>query len=171
MISFPNGGEEPNPIPDDKDGKAGYPITASFPSAVLTGASGFVVIDIAGNEVACWFSSPENPANPTSRPPIKRSTICLIAKDPLKSNTVYRVHLQGELTGRPWEKKWKFTTGDAGATVAQASRQVVDRLNHYRARLAPSRRRRQPQRRLPGACGVSRQTCRADPEDEFVGQR
>lgn len=29
-IHFPTSGEEPNPIPEDRDGKAGYPITLTF---------------------------------------------------------------------------------------------------------------------------------------------
>src|SRR5207247_685687 len=30
-VHFPISGEEPNPIPEDKTGRAGYPITAFFP--------------------------------------------------------------------------------------------------------------------------------------------
>lgn len=138
-LSFPNGGEEPNPIPDDTDGKAGYPVTAVFPrDKAPTNALGKLT-DGAGKAIPCWFSSPEKPANPTLSAGFQGTTICLIAKDPLKPNTTYHVHLQGQLVGEPWQKQWKFTTGDAGATVAQASRQVVDRLNHYRSQagLAP----------------------------------
>jgi uncharacterized protein YkwD len=138
-LSFPIVGEEPNPIPDDEDGKAGYPVTAFFPhDAAPTKASGKLT-DGVGKEIPCWFSSREKPANPSLNAGFQGTTICLIAKDPLQPNTTYHVHLQGELAGAPWDKKWQFTTGDAGATVAQASRHVVDRLNDYRAQagLAP----------------------------------
>jgi uncharacterized protein YkwD len=138
-VSFPIAGEEPNPIPDDKDGKAGYPITASFPpGATPTKATGQLTND-AGEDVPCWFSSPEKLANPKLKADYQGNTICLIAKDPLKANTTYQIHLQGQLAGQPWQKKWKFTTGESGVAVAQASRQLVERLNHYRAQagLAP----------------------------------
>ena len=137
-LNFPNGGEEPNPIPDDKDGRAGYPITAFFPrGATPTEATGKLT-NPAGNEIPVWFSSGEKIANP-KYPNHQGDTICLIAKDPLAANTTYHVHLQGQVAGKAWEKKWKFTTGEAGATVAQAIRQVVARANDYRAKagLAP----------------------------------
>ena len=139
-LSFPATGEEPNPIPDDKDGKAGYPHHGDslFPRVPLKNASA-TLTDGAGQEVACWFSSPEKLANPNYDAGFQGTAICLIAKDPLKAHTTYHVHLQGRLAGESWEKKWKFTSGDAGVTVAQASRQVVDHINYYRAQagLAP----------------------------------
>jgi uncharacterized protein YkwD len=132
-VNFPNGGEEPTPIPDDTDGKAGYPITAFFPSEEpLVNATG-KLINAAGEDVPCWFSSPEKLANPKLKKEYQGTTVCLIAKDPLAPNTTYQVQIQGQLAGKAWQKKWKFTTGDSGATVAQATRQVLERANHFRA--------------------------------------
>lgn len=126
-LSFPNGGEEPNPIPEDKTGRAGFPITATFPiGAPLKNAVGKVT-DAKG-EVPCWFSTPQNRANPDVK---QGTTVCLIPKAPLAASKTYHVHLQGEIAGKAWEKKWKFTTG-AGLSVKDATRQVLDRLNAYR---------------------------------------
>jgi uncharacterized protein YkwD len=131
-LNFPNSGEVPNPIPEDKTGKAGYPITAFFPHKTpLVNALGKLT-DAKGNEVPSWFSSKEKPANPNY---LKHqgNTVCLIPKEPLPPNATIHVQLQGQLAGKAWEKKWKFTTGDGGLSVAGAQRAVFDRINNYRA--------------------------------------
>ena len=111
-VSFPNGGEEPNPIPDDPDGRAGFPITATFPfNEQLKNASGKLTND-KGDEVPCWFSSPEKPAN-KAHAKTQGNTICLIAKSPLAPKATYHVEFKGMFAGKAWEKKWTFTTGDA----------------------------------------------------------
>lgn len=131
-LNFPNGGEIPNPIPEDKTGRAGYPITAFFPrKAPLQDASGKLT-DAQGNEVPCWFSSPEKLANPNFRNH-QGNTVCLIPKEPLRPNTTFHVHIQGKLAGRPWQKDWTFTTGDGGISSAAAKKAVLDRINHHRA--------------------------------------
>ena len=132
-LNFPNSGEEPNPIPEDKDNRAGYPVTAFFPQKErLQNAMGTLTRD-KGEEVPCWFSTPEMPANPKfSRN--QDNTVCLIAKDPLAPNTTYHVRLLGTVAGKAWEKKWKFTTQDAGLSAEKAARAVVDRFNQYRSR-------------------------------------
>ena len=66
-------------------------------------------------------------------PTCQNVTVCLIPKEPLKPNATFYVHLQGQVDGKPWDKKWKFTTGDAGLSVAQAKRIVFERINHYRS--------------------------------------
>jgi len=130
-LSFPNGGEEPNPIPDDKDGRAGYPITAFFPiKEPLLGASA-TLTNAKGSKVRCWLSTPEKLANPSFKNH-QGNTVCLIPEDPLAANTTYHVHLQGKQAGEPWEKKWKFTTGDGGPSIADATRRVLERYNEYR---------------------------------------
>jgi uncharacterized protein YkwD len=131
-LHFPNSGEEPNPIPDDPDGRAGYPITASFPRNEPLKNASATLTDDKGKEVACWFSSPEKLANPQYRTH-QGQTVCLIAKNPLAHGTTYHVHLRGELAGKSWEKKWKFTTILNGVTNADATAAVVERLNRYRA--------------------------------------
>ncbi len=131
-LHFPIGGEEPNPIPDDNTGKAGYPITASFPQNNPLRASSGTLTDAAGRDVPAWFSSPELPANAKF---VKHqgTTVCLIPKAPLRPNATYEVVLRGRLGDQPWEKAWKFTTGGAGADPAASARQVLARLNDFRA--------------------------------------
>ena len=130
-LHFPIGGEEPNPIPEDKTGKAGYPVTAFFPEAApLKSASG-IVTDGAGKEVPIWFSAPEAPANPKFAKN-QGNTVCLIPREPLKPNTSYHVTLRGQLGGKGWNKAWQFTTGSAGPTAGQGAAQVLQRLNAYR---------------------------------------
>jgi uncharacterized protein YkwD len=132
-IGRTNGGEEPNPLPDDPDGRAGFPITAFFPNREpLLGATG-KLFDADGKEVACWFSSPEKPANPKFAA-YQRTTVCLIAKDPLKPDHTYEVHLKGELAGKAWEQRWKFTTADDGLSAKKAADIVIARINRIRVR-------------------------------------
>jgi uncharacterized protein YkwD len=131
-IHFPNGGEEPNPIPESKTGRAGYPITASFPRDTPLKSVRGNLTDAKGTEIACWLSSPEKPANPRFAGQ-QGNSACLIAKAPLSPNTKFHVHFEGQVAGKAWEKKWNFTTGAAGPSVAAAGRQVLDRLNLHRA--------------------------------------
>jgi uncharacterized protein YkwD len=107
------------------------PITATFlKSEPLKDAAGKLT-KADGGEIPCWFSTPEKPANPMFAKH-QGTTVCLIPKQPLTPKTTYHVHLQGQLAGKAWEKKWKFTTGDGGPSVADATRQVLDRLNRQR---------------------------------------
>jgi uncharacterized protein YkwD len=132
-LSFPNGGETPNPIPDDEDGRAGYPVTASFPDGEAPTSASGKLTDDKGAEVRCWFSSAAKPANPMHAK-LQGNTICLIPEDPLLPSRTYHVHLQGMVAGKAWEKRWKFTTGSGAVTIEDAARRVVDRLNECRTR-------------------------------------
>lgn len=130
-LNFPPGGEIPNPIPDDKTGRAGYPITAFFPFQLpLLKAQGKLV-DSKGTEVPCWFSSPETPANPQFAPN-QGTTVCLIPKEPLKSQETYRVTLTGEQAGDAFKKAWTFTTAKTGGDGSQAVESTLLRLNQVR---------------------------------------
>jgi uncharacterized protein YkwD len=132
-LHFPIGGEEPNPIPKDTTGKAGYPVTAFFPvAAPLKAPSGFLS-DEAGKDVPVWFSSAEQPANP-KHAGNQGNTVCMISKQPLRPNTTYRVVLRGQLEGQAFDKAWQFTTGSAGPTPALAAKQALLRLNDYRTK-------------------------------------
>jgi uncharacterized protein YkwD len=131
-LNFPSGGEEPNPISEDKTGRAGYPITTFFPhNEPLQNAIGKLTTS-QGSEVPCWFSSPQKPAN-SGYAKNQGNTVCLIPKEPLLAKMTYHVVLEGQIAGKPWQKKWQFTTGEGGPSSAAATRMVVDRLNQYRA--------------------------------------
>ncbi len=130
-LNFPPGGEMPNPIPHDKSGRAGYPITATFPlKARLFNAEGKLE-DAKGQPVACWFSSPDAPANPQFKEH-QGTTVCLIPKAPLRPEHTYRVTLKGESADRAWKKSWSFTTAKAGAAADDAIKLAVERFNRIR---------------------------------------
>src|SRR5205823_4412479 len=98
-------------IPDDKSGRAGFPITAYFPGGAAPKNAAGKLTDAQGAEVPCWFSSPDKPANPTFP---QGNVVCLIPKAPLIADTTYHVQMQGQLAAKTWDKKWKFTTGTGG---------------------------------------------------------
>jgi uncharacterized protein YkwD len=125
-----SGNEVPDPIPDDKDGKAGYPVTITFPEQRLEKARASFK-DESGREVPVWFSTPDKPANPRHIHH-QGSTVCLIAQDPLRPHMKYSVELSGEVQGRAWNYAWSFTTGTEGITSAQAAAQVLQRINVHR---------------------------------------
>lgn len=129
-LCFTSDGEEPDPLPLDPDGRAGYPITATFPKESPLRKARATLTDATGRAVPCWISSPEKPANPKFVPH-QGTTICLIAKDPLKPATSYRVTIEGERSGTPFTKTWQFTTSAAPDSDAAADA-VVARLNAVR---------------------------------------
>lgn len=100
------GGERPTPIPDDKDGKAGFPVTVSFREIVKVTEATATLKDAAGAEVPVWLSTPEKSVQPQGQ----RNTVGLIAQDPLKPATTYTVTVETKVDGKAWKKTWKFTT-------------------------------------------------------------
>jgi uncharacterized protein YkwD len=124
------GPEEPNPIPEDSGGRAGYPVTATFADRErLTGVTGRLTGE-SGHEVPAWFSSPERPAN-SRFAQHQGLTVCLIARAPLKPGTTYRVELAGGKGETAWTRKWGFTTGSG--SDGDPAGLVLDRINFYRA--------------------------------------
>jgi uncharacterized protein YkwD len=107
-LAFPPG-EEPNPIPESRDGRAGYPVTATYPRGTKLRDVALTLKDAAGCDVPAWSSSPEKPANPAF-PNHQGSTVCLIAHAPLRPATTYTATGKGEVDGRPWVRTWRFTT-------------------------------------------------------------
>ncbi|MCC6737966.1 MAG: CAP domain-containing protein [Planctomycetia bacterium] len=100
------GGEMPNPIPEDKDGKAGFPITAQFPSGIPVKEATVGLKDADGKPVECWISTPEKPADAR----YQRNTVCAFPKDLLKPGTTYTVSMAAKVGGKPWSAEWTFTT-------------------------------------------------------------
>jgi uncharacterized protein YkwD len=124
------GPEEPNPIPEGRDGRAGYPVTATFADRErLTGVTGRLT-DESGREVPAWLSSPERPANPRFAQ-FQGPTACVIARAPLRPGTTYRVELAGGTGEAAWARKWSFTTGSGGSD--HMADEVLARINSYRA--------------------------------------
>jgi hypothetical protein len=103
------GFEFPNPVPESKDGKAGYPITVAFPPKVPITNVTASLKDGAGQEVALWLSTPEKPAG--GQTVFQQNSISLIAQAPLKPGTAYTVNIQAKINNTEWKKTWSFTTG------------------------------------------------------------
>jgi uncharacterized protein YkwD len=99
-------GERPSPIPDGEDSSAGYPITVMFPANNLVKKVTAVLKDASGKEYPVWLSTPEKPTSPQ----LQRNSVCVIAKSPLKTGTVYMVTINAEVNGAPWQRKWSFVT-------------------------------------------------------------
>ncbi|KAF0243707.1 MAG: hypothetical protein FD180_3123 [Planctomycetota bacterium] len=100
------GGEVPDPIPEDRDDHAGYPITAQFPPGVPVKEASVGLKDAEGKLIECWISTPDKPADAR----YQRNTVCAISKDVLKPGVTYTVNMAAKVGGRPWAAEWKFTT-------------------------------------------------------------
>ncbi len=100
------GGEMPNPIPEDRDGRAGFPVTAQFPQGIPVKEASVGLRDAEGKLVECWVSTPEKPADAR----YQRNTVCAIPKDVLKPGATYTMSMAAKVGGKPWSAEWKFTT-------------------------------------------------------------
>lgn len=122
------GGESPDPIPDSKDRQAGYPITVTFPfDTAVTAVTAELTLD--GAAVPFWISTPEKPVDPRRQ----RSTVCLIARRPLKPGSTYKVRVAARAGGRAWEKSWSFRTEKDGLEEQKdVAVQALARLNRHR---------------------------------------
>jgi hypothetical protein len=102
------GFEFPNPIPESKDGKAGYPITVAFSPRIPITKVIASLKDNSGQDVSIWLSTPEKPAG--GQTVFQQNSISLIAQAPLKPDTMYTVNLQAKVNNMDWKKTWSFTT-------------------------------------------------------------
>jgi len=99
--------EYPDPLAEDPDKKAGYPVTVSFyGNERITNASG--ELRLGGTPVPVWFSSPEKPSFDKDT---QQNTIVLIPQHPLQANSRYTASIKAEVDGRPFFKTWSFVTG------------------------------------------------------------
>ncbi|KAF0243878.1 MAG: hypothetical protein FD180_3003 [Planctomycetota bacterium] len=95
-----------NPIPADKDGRAGFPITVCFKrSDTIANAKG-TLKDAKGKEVAIWLVAPE-----TSAEAKELRTIGIIAQDPLDRGVTYTAWFEADVNGAKLSKTWTFSTG------------------------------------------------------------
>lgn len=99
-------GELPNPIPDDGDGIAGFPVTVSFPPGLEVTAVRAVLRDARGRLVPHALSSPEHPVVAGAQ----QNTVALIAADPLEPGARYRVEVSAMVSGALFERAWSFQT-------------------------------------------------------------
>jgi uncharacterized protein YkwD/DNA-directed RNA polymerase subunit RPC12/RpoP len=129
---FP-GNETPDPLPDTKNKLAGFPITLTFTAETRIEVVTAHLTMTDEREIEVWLSSPEKPANPRFAP-AQRNTICLIAKQPLRPNTRYRVAVSAMVNGEPWSAKWDFHTVSGGEIHHEMAGSLLRRLNRLRRR-------------------------------------
>jgi uncharacterized protein YkwD len=101
--------EMPNPVVNEDQSMFGYPITVQYSRR----SSGLAVDarmtlrqrNERGDEVACWFTSPQTPGNELVVP---ANAVCLIPKRPLQRGATYWV--QVEFVGEALKHSWTFKT-------------------------------------------------------------
>jgi len=129
---FP-GNETPDPLPQTNDKLAGYPITLNFPPRKRIEDAAAHLSNKEEGDTPIWLSSPEKPANPQFAG-AQQSTICLIAKKPLRPNSRYHVEVSATVNGAAWSAKWSFTTvseGEIHHEMAGAFLRAVNRLRRH----------------------------------------
>lgn len=116
------GKEAPDATPGDP--AAGWPITAYFDtrSLKLTAHSLRALapagtrippgVKVPGEAVDCYVYDPKTGASASMTG--FQKAVCIIPKDPLKPNTLYEVTLKVDVSGSPWERTWRFSTGAGG---------------------------------------------------------
>jgi uncharacterized protein YkwD len=122
-----SGPEAPDPIPEAKQKRGGYPVTVSFPPEVVVKKVGLVLKDEAGSALPAWLSTPEKPAAVG----FGEDAACLIAKEVLKPGKKYTAVASAELDGQPWSETWSFTTR-VGPAKKATDADMLQQVNEYR---------------------------------------
>jgi uncharacterized protein YkwD len=104
-----HGGERPDPIPQSKDHKAGYPVTVMFPRGASVKDATARLVDARGQDVPAWVSTPEQ----TVDRDLQRNQVCLIARQPLQPAAQYTVTVAAQVDGSEWKQTWTFRTRKA----------------------------------------------------------
>jgi uncharacterized protein YkwD len=100
--------ELPDPIPDAKIKRGGYPITLTFaPSMDVKNVKARLTQN--GHDIECWLSTPEAPANKDFEL-YQQNTVCLISKQPLNAGARYTVFIEAIVNSDKWDRKWSFNT-------------------------------------------------------------
>lgn len=106
-----SGHEGPSPIPvSPPAGGVSQTVTLTFPPGQRPKGSKVTVTESGGGKVDGWVSTPEKPAAKMFRD--NMNTICFIGKAPFKSNTTYQARVEATVSGKPFVKEWRFTTGE-----------------------------------------------------------
>ena len=103
-VALEYGREIPNPIPAGKAG--GYPVTLQFPPFDAVTGVRAELRDGKGGVVPVYLSDPEHPATSFGQ----YGVVSLIAKQPLRPETRYRVVVDASWKGQKKRWSWSFTT-------------------------------------------------------------
>jgi uncharacterized protein YkwD len=99
-------GERPDPIPESKDKKAGFPVSVRFPRGATVHDVTARLTDTAGQEVPAWVLTPEK----TVDRDLQRNSVCLVPQQPLRPGTTYTAAVTARVDGVEWKQAWSFTT-------------------------------------------------------------
>jgi hypothetical protein len=99
--------EHPDPMPQDTDKVAGYPITVMFTRNQKVTCAAAVLKDAPGKRVPVWTYSPEHPAYDRDT---QQNTITIIPRDYLLPDTRYTVSVEAYVNARQWRMEWSFMT-------------------------------------------------------------
>ena len=121
-------GEKPDPIPESKDRRAGFPISLMFPERARVRQVS-ATLRLTGEDVLFWMSTPERPVARG----MQHNTVCLIAQRPLQPDSRYQVKVSATVDGKPFEKTWSFHTRPAvDSEEAVTATRATARVNHHR---------------------------------------
>ncbi len=120
-------GESPDPIPQSKDRRAGFPVTVIFaPGSKVREVR--AEVRLGGEGVACWLSTPERPVADG----FQHNAVCLIARQPLRSDSRYTATVSARVDGKLWERTWNFRTRSDADETKRLEAQALERVNQYR---------------------------------------
>ena len=125
------GHEGPSPIPEEPPrGGVGETVTLTLAPGQKV-SNGKIVMhegSATGPNVDAYTSSPDKPApGGAGMFPDNMSSFCLIAKAPLKVQTLYFVEATADLDGKPFKRGWSFTTGKDDRNFGNPGRKPQDR--------------------------------------------
>jgi uncharacterized protein YkwD len=108
---------------------AGFAVTVNFPPGQRVNDVEAVFADAGGKELECWVSTPEKMLPGAGR----YNQIVLVPKKPLSPASIYAARVRAVVNGKPWTRKWSFTTFDMERYQKQIGRALLDRVNRARA--------------------------------------
>ncbi len=106
-----SGAEIPSPLPDGVSGPVGYPFTLQAIGGKLT----VTKAELHTTEGTLVATHP-NPADCAAG-----RCLALIAVAPLAPNTSYIVTATGDVSGAPFQREWRFTTGADNTSMTAAA--------------------------------------------------
>jgi hypothetical protein len=118
MVTYPVNGQKNVPhefsrnaelfnlLPEAKIGEGGYPVTLAFAPGTMVQNVAAVLKNAEGAEVPCWVLEPATAGTKEWL----QSVICLVPKQRLASEAVYRVQVEAIINGKDTKRDWSFST-------------------------------------------------------------
>lgn len=112
-VGFHTGVESPNPFPDlstsnaDFPTKTGYPVSVMVKDNAILEVSDFIISEaVSGQQLASRIMTKNTDPNKY----LGLNIAFLVAKEPLKPSTIYKVSFSGKVNNVVVIKTWQFTT-------------------------------------------------------------